>query len=169
MFAYSLVSPLEFPVISDQFCASDQPPGQDAADQVVHAIRLKGTPNYLYCSLFLGFVWWFDSIPALFSGFDSGETQEKARIVRELTSTVLSRPPKSCNFIEWKDQKVVYKRYASLYFVAGIDASDNELIVLEQIHLFVEVLDRYFGNVRSSFCCFLYLVVVLFCLALDCV
>jgi hypothetical protein len=70
--------------------------------------------------------------------------------VRELTSTVLSRPPKACNFIEWKDQKVVYKRYASLFFVAGIDASDNELIVLEQIHLFVEVLDRYFGNVRKE-------------------
>ena len=26
-------------------------------------------------------------------------------------------------------------------------SQDNELIVLEQIHLFVEVLDRYFGNV----------------------
>ena len=45
------------------------------------------------------------------------------------------------------DKKVVYKRYASLYFVACVDRNDNELIVLEQIHLFVEVLDRYFGNV----------------------
>jgi Clathrin adaptor complex small chain len=42
---------------------------------------------------------------------------------------------------------VVYKRYASLYFVAGIDVDDNELITLEIIHHFVEVLDRYFGNV----------------------
>jgi AP-1 complex subunit sigma 1/2 len=49
--------------------------------------------------------------------------------------------------IEWQDKKVVYKRYASLYFVACVDKDDNELIVLEQIHLFVEVLDRYFGNV----------------------
>jgi AP-1 complex subunit sigma 1/2 len=52
-----------------------------------------------------------------------------------------------CNFIEWKDKKVIYKRYASLYFIACVDKDDNELIVLEQIHLFVEVLDRYFGNV----------------------
>ena len=37
---------------------------------------------------------------------------------------------------------VVYKRYASLYFVCGVDASDNELITLEIIHEFVEVLDR---------------------------
>ena len=42
---------------------------------------------------------------------------------------------------------MIYKRYASLFFIACVDKSDNELIVLEQIHLFVEVLDRYFGNV----------------------
>jgi AP-1 complex subunit sigma 1/2 len=73
--------------------------------------------------------------------------QEKTRAVRELTATVLSRPAKMCNFIEWQDKKVIYKRYASLFFVACVDKTDNELIVLEQIHLFVEVLDRYFGNV----------------------
>ena len=73
--------------------------------------------------------------------------QEKTRAVRELTATILSRPPKMCNFIEWQDKKVVYKRYASLFFIACVDKDDNELIVLEQIHLFVEVLDRYFGNV----------------------
>lgn len=44
-------------------------------------------------------------------------------------------------------RQVVYKRYASLYFVMGIDSSDNELITLELVHHFVEVLDRYFGNV----------------------
>lgn len=43
--------------------------------------------------------------------------------------------------------QVVYKRYASLYFVMGIDSGDNELITLEIVHHYVEVLDRYFGNV----------------------
>ena len=38
-------------------------------------------------------------------------------------------------------------RYASLFFVAGISPDDNELTTLEVIHRFVEVLDRYFGNV----------------------
>jgi AP-1 complex subunit sigma 1/2 len=33
--------------------------------------------------------------------------KEKTRAVRELTATVLSRPPKMCNFIEWQDKKVV--------------------------------------------------------------
>ena len=41
----------------------------------------------------------------------------------------------------------MYKRYASLYFVMGIDANENELITLEVIHHYVEVLDKYFGNV----------------------
>lgn len=36
--------------------------------------------------------------------------KEKARIMREVTSMVLSRPPKMCNFIEWKEKKIVYKR-----------------------------------------------------------
>eukprot|EP00162_Nutomonas_longa_P020861 comp4007_c0_seq1/m.2340 comp4007_c0_seq1/g.2340 ORF comp4007_c0_seq1/g.2340 comp4007_c0_seq1/m.2340 type:complete len:148 (+) comp4007_c0_seq1:80-523(+) len=79
--------------------------------------------------------------------YTSFQSKEKPKIIRDVCNMVLSRPQKLCNFIEWKDNKVVYKRYASLYFVAGIDRNDNELITLEIIHHFVEVLDRYFGNV----------------------
>lgn len=60
---------------------------------------------------------------------------------------VLSRTPKMCNFIDWKDMKLVYRRYASLYFVVGVDQGDNELVTMEIIHQFVEGLDKYFGNV----------------------
>lgn len=43
---------------------------------------------------------------------------------------------------------VVYLcRYASLYFCMCIDEADNELEVLEIIHHYVEILDRYFGSV----------------------
>ncbi|KAK1945338.1 AP-1 complex subunit sigma-2 [Phytophthora citrophthora] len=73
--------------------------------------------------------------------------KEKTRMIRDITSLVLSRPHKQCNFIEFKEKKIVYKRYASLYFIACISKDENELITLEAIHLFVEVLDRYFGNV----------------------
>lgn len=38
-------------------------------------------------------------------------------------------------------------RYASLYFIAGVDNDTNELITLEIIHRYVELLDKYFGNV----------------------
>nr|BAD90690.1 sigma1 subunit of AP-1 complex of clathrin-coated vesicles [Botryococcus braunii] len=73
--------------------------------------------------------------------------KERAKIVRDITPLVLGRAVKLCNFLDYQDIKVVYKRYASLYFVMGIEATDNELITLEVIHEFVEVLDRYFGNV----------------------
>ena len=60
---------------------------------------------------------------------------------------VIGRPSKRCNFLEWKEFKLIYKRYASLYFIATIEKVDNELLMLEVIHHFVELLDRYFGNV----------------------
>lgn len=41
----------------------------------------------------------------------------------------------------------MYRRYASLFFVCGVGSGDNELVTLEVIHRYVEVLDRYFGNV----------------------
>jgi AP-1 complex subunit sigma 1/2 len=79
--------------------------------------------------------------------YESYAAKEKARIVREITSTCLARSPKMCNFVEWRNKKIIYKRYASLFFIVCVDAEDNELITLEMIHLYVEVLDRYFGNV----------------------
>ena len=60
---------------------------------------------------------------------------------------VIGRSSKLTHFLEWREYKIVFKRYASLYFVACIEKEDNELIVLDVIHHFVEVLDRYFGNV----------------------
>ena len=40
---------------------------------------------------------------------------------------------------QYKTYKVVYRRYAGLYFIFCVDATDNELLYLETIHLFVEV------------------------------
>ena len=67
--------------------------------------------------------------------------------MKEINHIVLTRHSKACNFLEWKDYKIVYKRYASLYFVTIVDKDDNELLVLELIHFIVEVLDKYFNNV----------------------
>ena len=40
-------------------------------------------------------------------------SKEKARTVREVSAVVLSRQQKQCNFLEYKDKKVIYKRCAS--------------------------------------------------------
>ncbi|GAA5920069.1 hypothetical protein JCM6882_005920, partial [Rhodosporidiobolus microsporus] len=47
----------------------------------------------------------------------------------------------------FRNHKLVYRRYAGLFFSFCVDANDNELVWLEAIHLFVEVLDAFFGNV----------------------
>ncbi|XP_034051911.1 AP-1 complex subunit sigma-3b isoform X1 [Gymnodraco acuticeps] len=73
--------------------------------------------------------------------------REKKKITRDMTTMVLSRQPRSCNFLHWKDLKIIYKRYASLYFCLAIENGENELIALEVIHRYVELLDKYFGNV----------------------
>ena len=51
------------------------------------------------------------------------------------------------NFLEFRNHKIVYRRYAGLFFTLCVDQNDNELSHLEFIHLFVEVLDQYFGSV----------------------
>ncbi|KAK7828288.1 ap-1 complex subunit sigma-2 [Quercus suber] len=73
--------------------------------------------------------------------------KERSKVIRELTGIILSRGPKLCNFVEWRGLKVVYKRYAGLYFSMCIDQDDNELETLDIIHHYVEMLDRYFLNV----------------------
>lgn len=42
---------------------------------------------------------------------------------------------------------MVYRRYASLFFIAGCSSTDNELITLEIVHRYVEQMDKYYGNV----------------------
>ncbi|KAL5970321.1 AP-1 complex subunit sigma-1A [Taenia solium] len=79
--------------------------------------------------------------------FVSYTEKEKKSILREVMALVLARKPKMSSFLEWKDMKLVYRRYASLYFLCAIEPEDNELLTLEIIHRYVEILDKYFGNV----------------------
>ena len=42
---------------------------------------------------------------------------------------------------------MVYRRYAGLFFIQCTTPATSPLASLESIHLFVETLDEYFGNV----------------------
>jgi AP-2 complex subunit sigma-1 len=72
---------------------------------------------------------------------------EKNKIESEIHRAVVARDPRFTNFLEYRNYKIIYRRYAGLYFSFCVDINDNEMAVLEIIHLFVEVLDGYFGNV----------------------
>lgn len=49
--------------------------------------------------------------------------------------------------LQFRNFKIVYRRYAGLYFCICVDVNDNNLAYLEAIHNFVEVLNEYFHNV----------------------
>lgn len=48
---------------------------------------------------------------------------------------------------KFRNFKIIYRRYAGLYFCICVDVNDNNLMYLEAIHNFVEVLNEYFHNV----------------------
>lgn len=48
---------------------------------------------------------------------------------------------------QFRNFKIIYRRYAGLYFCICVDVNDNNLCYLEGIHNFVEVLNEYFHNV----------------------
>ena len=81
---------------------------------------------------------WFNPVPI----------KERTRIIREACAVAVGRSVKLCNVVDFNEsQRLVFRRYASLHFVCAVDKEDNELMTLEMIHHFVEVLDKYFGNV----------------------
>jgi AP-2 complex subunit sigma-1 len=81
------------------------------------------------------------------TGSNASVEAEKARIEAEVHRFVTARDKKYTNFIEYNNYKLIYRRYAGLFFTIAVDVNDNELSYLETIHLFVELLDSYFSNV----------------------
>uniref|UniRef100_A0A8C4QQ68 AP complex subunit sigma n=1 Tax=Eptatretus burgeri TaxID=7764 RepID=A0A8C4QQ68_EPTBU len=79
--------------------------------------------------------------------FVAAGERERRETRRELLTTVLARGPRSSSCLQWRDLSIIYKRYASLYFCCAIEEGDNELLTLELIHRYVELLDQYFGCV----------------------
>ncbi|KAL9615721.1 MAG: hypothetical protein Q9160_009311 [Pyrenula sp. 1 TL-2023] len=84
--------------------------------------------------------------------------EEKVKLKGEVHRLIAPRDQKhQSNFVEFRTspnsstpytaRKIVYRRYAGLFFCVCVDATDNKLAYLEAIHFFVEVLDQFFGNV----------------------
>jgi AP-4 complex subunit sigma-1 len=75
--------------------------------------------------------------------------KQRSGLEAELIRRCLVRHENLCSFFEHEGYKVIYRRYASLYFIIGVDnsADENEMGYLEFIHTMVETLDRYFENI----------------------
>ena len=48
---------------------------------------------------------------------------------------------------EFFDSKLIYRHYATLFFIFLVDQSESELGILDLIQVFVEALDQRFENV----------------------
>lgn len=65
---------------------------------------------------------------------------------------VSKRPDHLCSFVEdeaffGKDTRIIYRHFATLYFIVICDLSESELGILDLIQVMVETLDRNFESV----------------------
>lgn len=79
-------------------------------------------------------------------------TCPQAVAIRECFNLVSKRADSLCNVLEgssiWgPNVRLIYRHYATLYFVFAVDESESELGILDLIQVFVEALDKCFENV----------------------
>mmetsp|Transcript_24310 Transcript_24310/g.48357 ORF Transcript_24310/g.48357 Transcript_24310/m.48357 type:complete len:168 (+) Transcript_24310:271-774(+) len=77
-------------------------------------------------------------------------------LVRTVFLACASRPDSFCNYLQipglesslgWGPINLVYRHYATLYFVFCVDQTESTLGILDLIQVLVESLDRTFSNV----------------------
>eukprot|EP01071_Lankesteria_metandrocarpae_P004906 Lankesteria_metandrocarpae@DN3740_c0_g1_i1.p1 len=91
--------------------------------------------------------------PRLVRFYDGTSNEEQQTLVKSLHGIVSSRPHELCScFIHspkfvGENFKIVYRHFATLYFIAVVDSTESELGMLDLIQVFVQVLDACFENV----------------------
>ncbi|ETN85524.1 clathrin adaptor complex small chain [Necator americanus] len=91
--------------------------------------------------------------PRLLKFYQYYTEEMQQQIVRETFQLVSKRDDNVCNFLEGgtlidgNDYRLIYRHYATLYFIFCVDSSESELGILDLIQVFVETLDRCFENV----------------------
>lgn len=90
--------------------------------------------------------------PRLTKFYDYLTVEKQHELIRKLFGVLSSRADTVSNFLDAEsifgpDARIVYKHFATLYFVFVFDSSENELAMLDLIQVFVETLDKCFKNV----------------------
>ena len=92
--------------------------------------------------------------PRLVKFYQAVESEQiQQSVIRRVFTQVTSRPDSFCNYLEgvvpeWGENvKLIYRHYATLYFIFAVDAQESDLGILDLIQVFVEALDKCFENV----------------------
>ncbi|CAI5732612.1 unnamed protein product [Hyaloperonospora brassicae] len=91
--------------------------------------------------------------PRIVKFYEHVPDAEQQAVIRDIYAQVSKRPDTLCNFLEgtvryWGDGvKLIYRHYATLYFVFAVDKQESDLGILDLIQVFVETLDKIFENV----------------------
>lgn len=90
--------------------------------------------------------------PRLTKFYDHLPEDRQQQLLRDVFSIVSQRGDALCNFVQGgtifgPDVRVIYRHYATLFFVFCVDQAESELGILDLIQVFVETLDRCFENV----------------------
>ncbi|KAF1802850.1 putative clathrin assembly protein small subunit [Mucor lusitanicus] len=81
--------------------------------------------------------------------YQSTLIQDKPTFELEVARQCITRKQNQTLFFSIHQDKIVYRVYASLYFIIGCDPEDNEFSILELIQNCVECLDHYFEKVTE--------------------
>ncbi|XP_027112257.1 AP-3 complex subunit sigma [Coffea eugenioides] len=90
--------------------------------------------------------------PRLVKFYSFQAVEKQHELIRSIYGVLCSRANNVSNFIKvdslfGPDARLVYKTFATLYFIFVFDSSENELAMLDLMQVFVETLDKCFHNV----------------------
>ncbi|KAK6202453.1 AP complex, mu/sigma subunit [Scheffersomyces amazonensis] len=95
-----------------------------------------------------------DGLPRLMKFYTPVDIPTQRLLLQQVYQLISIRTSQECSFItppsllaDLDDIKVIYRHYATLYFVFIVDDQESELGILDLIQVFVECLDKCFSNV----------------------
>ncbi|ODQ59782.1 hypothetical protein WICANDRAFT_31155 [Wickerhamomyces anomalus NRRL Y-366-8] len=95
-----------------------------------------------------------DCLPRLMKFYTPVDIETQVLLLRQVYQLVNQRQPNQSSFLTpppllegIEDIKVIYRHYATLYFVFIVDDQESELGILDLIQVFVQSLDKCFENV----------------------
>eukprot|EP01086_Lenisia_limosa_P004262 TRINITY_DN19365_c0_g1_i1.p1 TRINITY_DN19365_c0_g1~~TRINITY_DN19365_c0_g1_i1.p1 ORF type:complete len:150 (-),score=18.28 TRINITY_DN19365_c0_g1_i1:77-526(-) len=90
--------------------------------------------------------------PRLSKFYEQMSVDKQQEVIATMFNLLANRPPTVCNFVDGSSllgegTKLIYRHYATLYFIFCVDSSESELAILDIIRALVESMDKCFENV----------------------